>query len=173
MRRLSHIVSKDGLRVDLENVDVVKKFPAPNYQTEVDYFLELASYYRCYVCNFAATLRLLINVIELSSVFSRSEEAQDVFEYLKACLASTSILDFRCLQQPLILYADAKHFAMRAVFALLQDGLMRAICYASMALSKLQIKHSTSRGELRAIVTFRRHFRQYVLGQKLTVVTDH
>ena len=46
---LGHIVSKDGLQVDPEKVDVVKKFPIPKNQTEVKSFLGLASYNRCYL----------------------------------------------------------------------------------------------------------------------------
>ena len=62
---------------------------------------------------------------------------------------------------------------MGAVLAQVQDGKERAICYASKSLSKSQTKHSATRRELLALVTFTRHFRHYVLGQKFTIVTDH
>ena len=56
---LGNIVSKDGIQIDPEKVDVVKKFPIPKNQTEVKSFLGLASYYRRYVSNFAAITRPL------------------------------------------------------------------------------------------------------------------
>ena len=62
---------------------------------------------------------------------------------------------------------------MGAVLAQEQDGLERAVCYASKALSKTQSKYSATRRELLAIVTFTRHFRHYLLGRKFTIVTDH
>ena len=72
-----------------------------------------------------------------------------------------------------MLYTDASQFAMGAVLAQEQDGLERAICYASKALSKTQSKYSAKRREHLAIVTFTRHFRHYLLGRKFTIVTDH
>ena len=62
---------------------------------------------------------------------------------------------------------------MGAVLAQVQDGKERAICYASKSLSKAQTKYSATRCELLALVTFTRHFRHYLLGQKFTIVTDH
>ena len=62
---------------------------------------------------------------------------------------------------------------MGAVLAQVQDGKERAICYASKSLSKSQTKYSATRRELLALVTFTRHFRHYLLGQKFTIVTDH
>ena len=71
---LDHIVSKDGLQVDTEKVDVVKRFPTPKNQTEVKSFLGLASYYRRYVSNFAAIARPLHKARETSSLFTWTEK---------------------------------------------------------------------------------------------------
>ena len=62
---------------------------------------------------------------------------------------------------------------MGAVLAQVQDGHERAICYASKAFSKPQSKHSATRRELLALVTFTRHFRHYLLGRKFLIQTDH
>ena len=62
---------------------------------------------------------------------------------------------------------------MGAVLAQVQNGMEKAICYASKALSNSETKYSATRRELRAIVTFTRHFRHYLLGRKFTIVTDH
>ena len=62
---------------------------------------------------------------------------------------------------------------MGAVLAQVQDGKKRPICYASKLLSKSQTKYFATRRELLALVTFTRHFRHYLLGQKFTIVTDH
>ena len=63
-------------------------------------------------------------------------EAQDAFKNLKVRLTSTPILAFPCLQQPSILLTDASQFVMGAVLAQVQDGMEKAIFYASKALSK-------------------------------------
>ena len=122
---------------------------------------------------FAAIARPLHKASETSSVFTWTGEAQDAFETLKTSLTSTRILAFSCLQERFVLYSEASQFAMGAVLAQVQDGMEKAICYASKALSKSQTKDSATPRELFAFVTFTRHFRHYLLGRKFTIVTDH
>ena len=62
---------------------------------------------------------------------------------------------------------------MQAVPAQVQDGIEKAICYSSKALSKLQTRYWATRRQLLAIVTFTRHFHHYLLGRKFTIVTNH
>ena len=62
---------------------------------------------------------------------------------------------------------------MGAVLAQAQDGKKRAICHASKAFSKSQTNSSATKRELLAIVTFTRHFTNYLLGRKFKIVTDH
>ena len=170
---LGHIVSKDGLEVDPSKVEAVQNFPVPRSQTEVKSFLGLASYYRRFVPKFAEIARPLHKASETSTKFEWTPEAQNAFESLKLKLTSTPILAFPCLKEPFILYTDASQFVMGAVLAQVQDGKERAICYASKSLSKSQTKYSATRRELLALVTFTRHFRHYLLGQKFTKATDH
>ena len=170
---LGHIVSKDGLEVDPSKIEAVQKFPVPRSQTEVKSFLGLASYYRRFVPKFAEIARPLHKASETSTKFEWTPEAQDAFESLKLKLTSTPILAFPCLKEPFIIHTDASQFAIGAVLAQVQDGKERAICYASKSLSKSQTKYSATRRELLALVTFTRHFRHYLLGQKFTIVTDH
>ena len=170
---LGHILSKDGLEVDPSKIEAVQNFPVPRSQTEVVSFLGLASYYRRFVPKFAEIARPSHKASETSTKFEWTPEAQDAFESLKLKLTSTPLLAFPCLKEPFILYTDASQFAMGAVLAQVQDGKERAICYASRSLSKSQTKFSATRRELLALVTFTRHFRQYLLGQKFTIVTDH
>ena len=133
----------------------------------------LASYYRRFVPKYAEIARPLHKAGETSTKFEWTPQAQDAFESLKLKLTSTPILPFPCLKEPFILYTDASQFAMGAVVAQVQDGTERAICYATRALSKSQTKNSATRHELLTLVTFTRHFRHKLLGQKFTIVTDH
>ena len=170
---LGHIVSKYGLEVDPSKIEAVQKFPVPRSQAGVKSFLGFASYYRRFVPKFAEIARPLHKASEMSTKFEWTPEAQDAFEFLKLKLTSTPIIAFPCFKEPFVLYTDASQFAMGAVLAQVQDGTERAICYASRSLSKSQTKYSATRRELLALVTFTRHFRHYLLGQKFTIVTDH
>ena len=83
---------------------------------------------------------------ETSSEFHWNDEAQNSFDSSKHRLTTTPttpILAYPSLQKPFVLYTDASQFAMGAVLAQEQDGLKRAICYASYA-SKALSKTQTS-----------------------------
>ena len=136
-------------------------------------FLGLASYYRRFAPKFAEIARPLYKTSGTSTKIEWTLEAQDAFESLTLKLTSTPILAFPCLKEPFILYTDASQIAMGAVLPQVQDGRERAFCYASRSHSKSQTKYSATRRELFALVTFTRHFRHYLLGQKFTIVTDH
>ena len=62
---------------------------------------------------------------------------------------------------------------MEAVLAQVQDGMEKAVCYASKALSMSHARYSATRRELLAILTFSRHFRLYLVVGKFTILTDH
>ena len=133
----------------------------------------LASYYRRFVPKLAEIARAFHKASEKSANFEWRQEAQDAIESLKLKLTSTPILAFPCLKEPFIVYTDASQFVMGAVLAQVQDGKERPICYASKSLSKSQTKYSATCRELLALVTFTRHFRHYLPGQKFTIVTDY
>ena len=170
---LGHIISKDGLEADPEEVAAVKDFPIPTSPTEVKSFLGLCSYYRRYVKNFADIARPLHKASESKSLFLWTPEAQDAFETLKRKLISTPILALPSMKEPFFLYTDASMTAMGAVLSQVQDGQERAICFASKAFSKAQARYSARKCELLAVVNFTRHFRHYLLGRKFKIFTDH
>ena len=53
------------------------------------------------------------------------------------------------------------------------NNRVKEIAYASKTLSKNQRNYSATKRELFAIVYFTQHFRNFLLGQKLIIVTDH
>ena len=170
---LGHVISKNGLEVDPEEVKAVQNFPVPQNQTDVKSFLGICSYYRLYIKNFAMIARPLHKASETKSSFTWTEELQEAFESLKKHLSSTPILAFPDVKQPFILYTDANLTAMGAVLAQVQDGKEQATCYASKAFSKSQTNYSATKREFLEILTFTRHFKHYLLGRKIKNVTDH
>ena len=110
---------------------------------------------------------------ENKNSFTWREKTQEAFKRIKKHLSSTPFLDFRDVKEPFILYTGASLTAMGAVLVQVPDGKERAICNASKAFSKSQTKHSASKRELSAIVTVTRHFKHYLLGRKIKIVTDH
>ena len=54
-----------------------------------------------------------------------------------------------------------------------QDGREKVIAYASRALNKAERNYCITEKELLAVRFFIEYFRQYLLGRKFTIRTDH
>ena len=141
--------------------------------TEIENILGLCSYYPRNVRDFAAIAPSLHQLTEKANAFHWNPEAQQVFEELKDCLTSSPILAFPSMNEPFILYTDASEFAIGFVLAQVQNNCERVICYASKSLNRAQIQCSTNKRKLSAIVHYTRLFKQYFLGRRFKIITDH
>ena len=70
---LGHIMSGEGIAVDLAKVEAVSDWPIPKSVTEVQSFLGLASYYRWFVKDFSKIARSLTKFIRKGEKFIWSD----------------------------------------------------------------------------------------------------
>ena len=68
---------------------------------------------------------------------------------------------------------DASGWSMGAVLSQIQDGHERVIAYGSRSFSRAELTYCTTRRELLAVVYFVKYFKQYLLGRKFVIRTDH
>jgi len=96
----SYVVSQGGLRTSPEKVKAIRQFPPPKTLYELRSFLGLASYYRCFIKNFAAIAMPLTSILKgdngkTSKYQSRIvdvDSSRDTFDRLREILASEDVL---------------------------------------------------------------------------------
>ena len=74
---------------------------------------------------------------------------------------------------PFELMCDASDYAIGAVLGQRIEKLPHVIYYASRTLNDAQMNYSTTEKKLLAIVFALEKFRQYLVGVKVVVYTDH
>ena len=104
---LGHIVYKDGIRCDPNNVKCVRDFKTPTKLKELQSFLGLANYYRKCIRGFCHKARPLTNLLRKGVKFQFTEECHKAFQTLKTCLTSDPILAYPSFQHEFLLYTDA------------------------------------------------------------------
>eukprot|EP00253_Pinus_taeda_P010676 PITA_10676 len=106
-RLLGHIISKDGIRIDLERIQAILQIPYPRNTKELQGFLEKINFLRRFIPNLAELIRLLSNMLK--------KDAKQAYALVKA------IKDFRIY----ILYSHVIAYVPNVVVKdiLTQEGL--------------------------------------------------
>jgi hypothetical protein len=168
---LGYIVDEHGVHVDPAKIQVIHDRPALTTLTKLQIFLGLANFYRRFVLGFSHIVWALNQVTKGSgrAKFIWGKEKQLEFEDLKHHLCSTPVLSLPDLQQPFKIETDASDYVVGIV--LTQHGHM--VAYHSETLFDVVHKYSTYDKEIYSIIHSCRQWKNYIMGTKMTIHTDH
>ena len=171
---LGHVVSKEGIRPDPTNVSKILDWPKPETSKQVKQFVATGSYYRRFIKNFAKIAKPLTDLTKKDKVFEWNEKCDAAFNALKRALVSSDIMGYPLNKgDDFILDVDASGCGIGAVLSQKQDGKEKVIAYASRALNKAEKNYCITEKELLAVRFFIEYFRQYLLGRRFLVRSDH
>ena len=105
--------------------------------------------------------------------FRWDSELEEAFNKLKGKLTSAPILGMPRDEGTYYLDTDASNFGLGAVLSQEQDGQKVVLAYASRTLSSTEKNYEVTRRELLAVVYGLKVYRQYLLGRKFLIRTDH
>lgn len=145
----------------------------PQEVTQVRQILGLGSYYRRFIQGYSDLVRPLTQLTRKSIPFVWSAECQQSFEALKDKLTSAEIMAYPLNDVLLILDTDASDTQISGILSQIQDDRERVICYGSRTLNKAEKKYCITDKELLAIRHFTEYYRQYLLGRKFLLRSDH
>ena len=89
---LDRIVSSEGIRVDSQNIEVVKQWSSPTSTTDIRSFLGLAGFYRMFVEGFLSIASPLTRLTQKMVKIQRSDDCEKSFVELKTRLTTTTFL---------------------------------------------------------------------------------
>jgi hypothetical protein len=170
---LGHLISKRGIEVDKAKVEVIARLPPPVNVKGVRSFLGHAGFYRRFIKNFSHITKPLTKLLGNDVPFKFDQECMDSFNSLKQALVTTPIVQPPDWSKPFELMCDASDFAVGAVLGQRTDNALHVVYYASRTLDSAQSNYTTTEKELLAVVYAFDKFRQYQVGSKCIVHTDH
>jgi hypothetical protein len=166
---LGHIISKEGIVVDLEKVQAIREWPAPRNVAEVRYFMGLAGYYRRFIAGFSKIAHSITSLQRMENKFQWTEECESSFQRLKQLLTSAPILKIADPNKDYVVCTDACKEGLGGVLS--QEGFV--VCYESRKLKEHEKNYATHDLELAAIVHALRKWRHYLMGKIFELRTDH
>lgn len=164
---------REGRRYpDNEKLNTMSKFPIPENSKQTKAFLGFANYLRSLIPNFATITRPLVELSNTNK-FKWSPECQQSFDKIKKLVAANPMTFLPDLNKPFIVTSDASDTAMGATLSQIIDNEKRVIEFASKHFTPTQQRYSTIEKEATAIIFALRKWRHFLLGQEITIETDH
>ncbi|KAA3477770.1 DNA/RNA polymerases superfamily protein [Gossypium australe] len=125
---LGHIVSVEGIQVDLSKISAVVDWKPPRNVSEVRSFLGLAGYYRCFVKGFSMIATPMTRLLQKDVKFEWSEKCQQCFEqWLELLKDYELVIDYHPRKANLVTDTLSRNFlfalwAMNTQLTLSNDG---------------------------------------------------
>ena len=176
---LGHVVSEEGLQKPETYMNSVMDFKRPVTKRQLREFLGLVNFQRKFVPNCSLIMKPLSRATGgkgKNVTLHWTSEMDDAFTKLKLAIGKAVTLafpDYSDDASPLALYTDASGAGMGACLAQKQNGVLRAVAYASTSFNGAEENYSTMEKELAAIRWAVKTFRPFLFGVEFTVHTDH
>ena len=171
---LGHLITPKGLLPNPKKVSAVTDFPTPTSVTQVRQFVGLASYYRRFIEGFAKIAGPLHQLTKQNAEFKWTDECQVALDTLKNKLVEAPVLVYPDFDIGFVLETDASYQGLGAVLSQkLEDKLLHPVSFSSRALSPSEKSYAVTELQTLAVVWATKHYRAYLYGHDVQVVTDH
>jgi len=165
---LGHVIFGEGIEPKPSKIVAITQWPVPSSTKDLRAFLGLTGFYRRFIHNYAVIASPLTALLCRDN-FSWSPSAQFAFDHLKQAMTSAPVLTPPDFTIPFIIEMDASGVAMGVV--LMQNN--KPIAYFSKQFTPKLQRASTYTRELHALTAAVSKWRQYLLGHKFVILTDH
>ena len=171
---LGHVITPVGLKPSERNLAAVREFPVPTKLKHLRQFLGLTSHYRRFIHNYAKLAHPLYALTRKGAQYLWTAECEVAFEALKSKLVTPPILAYPDFSKDFIIETDASKYGLGAILSQRQeDRRLHPVAYASRSVSASEANYAITNLETLAVVWAIAHFRYYVYGHNVTVITDH
>lgn len=170
---LGFCINKNGLKKNNDRVSSIINAPIPTCIPELRAFIGLSNYYSKFIENYADKMEPLYHLLRKDSKFVWTHACQEAYECIKRDITSDLVLTHFNPSLPIILTTDASADAVSGVLSHKIDRSLKPIAFVSRSLSKSEKGYSTLEKEALGIVFSVSKFKQYLLGNKFILKTDH
>jgi hypothetical protein len=117
---LGHVISPEGITVDLGKVKDVLDWKPPTSVTQVHSFLGLASYYQRFIPNLSRIAKPITELLKKGTKYVWGKDCDEAFQTLKKLLTTSSVLAQPNIAKPSDIYCDTSSNGLGCV--LIQEG---------------------------------------------------
>ena len=170
---LGHKITRTGITPLVRKTEPIESLKAPKTVSQLKSFMGSIHSLHKYLPALAESSASLRPLLSRKNDYIWSDECQISFENLKTQVAN--IVQFRHfdIHRDTRIVCDASRNGLGAVIEQLNSDGWRPISIASRYLNEAEKNYSTNELKMLAVVWRVEYFRNYVLGRKFLIVTDH
>jgi len=176
VKYLGYVLSLSGLTISNTKVKTIQEWPEPKKIKDIQSFLGLANFYRCFTFNYSDIVILLTCLTRKNIPWNFDNDCKMAFNTLKQAFTSASILMHWVSDAQLVVKTNASDYALAAIFSIMtKDNEIYPIAFHSRTFSALELNYDVHNKELLAIFEAFKIWRYYLEGSAspIDVVTDH
>ncbi len=174
---LRFIVMSQSLRMNSKKIEVVMTWLMSKSKIEVQFFLEFANFYKCFIKRYFRIISSLTNLTKKNISFMWTEKAEEVFKKLKKLFISQSILIMFESEKSITLEMNASNKAIETCINQSDDKRrLHSIVYYNCKLTVAELNYEIHDKKLLvAIVNSFKQWRVYLKKSKhqIQVYTNH
>jgi len=170
---LGHIISTNGIKMDEEKIKTIQEFKEPENKKQMQSFLGFVNFYRRYVEKFAHITAPLLELVKKDKKWKWETRHKVAFEKVKETFLKEVIIAFPNFEQPLYINTDASNAAIGGELFQILNETRATLGYASRTLKPAETRYTTTELEALALIYCCTKFRQYLIGHKVIIQTDH
>src|SRR5689334_19908094 len=159
--------------MESSKVNAVTNWPVPTNVHELRSFLGLAGYYRRFVKDFSMIASPLKALLHKNKKYEWGAEQDNAFTALKQAVSSAPTLIIPDPQLPYTVVTDASGYAIGAALCQDHGNGLQPCAFLSRKMNDHERNYAVHEQELLAIVHALREWHHYLLGNKITIITDH
>ncbi|KAA3476996.1 Retrovirus-related Pol polyprotein from transposon 17.6 [Gossypium australe] len=165
---LGHRITRKGIEVDKEKIDVIKKLPPLVSIKGIRSFLG----HRRFIKDFSKIAKPLCKLLEKASVFNFDRDCLTAFEELKKRLVSAPIIITPDWSSQFELMPNTSNYAVGVVLGQRRNKIFHSIHYASQTLTRAQLNYTVTKKK-KSYLLFLLLTNFVHIFTKVTVYIDH
>jgi hypothetical protein len=177
VKYLGHIIDGSGIRVDNDKVKAIQSMPLPKNITDIQSYLGMCGYYRRFIPRYTEKAQPMYELLSKKKTWDWTEQCTESHRQLKEALMTAPILAMPDFNKMFIVQTDASYVGIGAVLSQQHtyEGELvdQPVCYVSRSLRKAEKNYAAYEIELLALVYAIKQYRQFIMGSKFIVQTDH
>ena len=166
---LGYLLTPQGIKPLPKKVEAIKRILPPKTKKQLRHFLGMINYYRDMWQRRSHILSPLSRLISKTVKWTWGEAEQKAFEEAKQMIQKETMLSYPNFEKEFHVYADASKTQLGGV--IMQDN--KPLAFYTRKLNSAQRNYGVGERELLSLVETLKAFENILMGQKVTVHTDH